>query len=387
MLCLLLFFLAFEFFVLHGISQILALPFTTTTLDQYGYLEMGKAGLKTGLFAERSPVYSAWISLLCKLISNNLIVLFYYEKIISVSILSGLMYVLGHRLFNKWTGLFFFAWTWNCKYLILETNGSHGMAAIFLVLAFIFLSVNHQFIRQVYIPMLFFSACCRSEMWMVIFLFVLSQFYLLIKDFNTSFAIRKALSSLQFQASLLMLLLCFVLLVFFKRHVSYHEVDRFSVAFMQNFTVNYVERNNLYDKYPLRWEASIEVLKAHFPEAKTTLQIFTKYPKEILLHLCYNLKLALQIPAIVIGSLSYPFAFLALLAWLLTFYFSGFNKTNISRSHVILLISTFFLIPISIVLKVSMRYYIQLIPVLMVLFVYCGLFLIKRFKNKWQTIH
>jgi hypothetical protein len=370
------------FIVPVSLQVILNLPFPTIT-DQDSYLLTAKPVVESGLFFERSPIYSSWLGLIYIINGDDMASLYHNEKIASIIIFSSLMFILGWRLFDKWTALCFFAWAWNCKYLIVEPNGSHAMASIFLILAFIFLSFRNKLLRPFFIFMLVLSAWCRSEMWVVIFIFSIVSAFSYLKEMNFRIKVKQLLTSGQVQTSIFIVISCITLLFFFKANKFQSEPGRFSIAYSQNFAVNYVERNNLRSKFPDPWSSWPEILNEYLPGAITPVEILKKYPQEFILHILYNIKLSVfRLPGIVIGSVNY-FLFGFMLFYLsLNFYFTERNVRRLTKSHRILMGSTFVLVLMSYFFKVAMRYYIQLIPVLMILFVWASYISYIEFSRK-----
>ena len=362
-----------KLFVLKSIGIILNLPFPSHT-DQDGYLTAGQEFVNSGLFLARAPLYSLWMGLMYSLSGNDIAALYYNEKIASVFLMSLLMLILGWKFFDKWTALFFFLWIWNCKYLITEPNGSHTLAAVFLILALIFVSLKNKFFHSFFVLMLFFSALCRSEMWIVILIFsTISILYYLLKAKNKK-TFKENFKIEHFSGFIIICSACIILLFYFKSNKFNPEPGRLSIAFCQNFSVNYVERNNLFAKYPNPWSDWIIIWKESVPKANSPADVLKFYPKELIKHLFYNIKLSVKaIPATVFGLIDKFSFMIAMCCWLTSFYFFRRNFSIFNTLTISLLLSTFVLIITSFIFKVAMRYYEQLIPVLMILFVFMSI--------------
>ena len=96
---------------------------------------------------------------------------FFVEKYTSVALLSVATGLLAWRLFGFPAGVLLGCWVANCRYLLLETNGSHALAASLYVLAALCLVMPWKSVRlPMALLLTYFSAQARSEMWVPLML-------------------------------------------------------------------------------------------------------------------------------------------------------------------------------------------------------------------------
>ncbi len=356
--------------------------------DQDGYLAAGANFAEYFTFMQRAPLYSMWVGIIYFFSGKNLETTFFAEKIISILLFSMLMIWLGWRLFDKWAGLLMFVWVWNCKYLLFETNGSHTLAACLFILSILGLFLPANIRLPAAMLMLFFSAMCRSEMWVV---FIGVAGCLTIKrfrDWRNNQEIAPSSARLQVPYWIAAVLIGGGFYFTSAVNISAPEPERLSIAFEQNFAINYIERKGLAHQYKNPWVEWHSIWSTALPDAETPFEGLRKYPGEILEHGIYNLRLFVYaFPAIILGF-DYPILMgFAFGFWALSFV--AFNHPYRTKQIdgelkgllTIWFVAILLLIPISIVLRVAARYYIQLMPVQMIIALAVGRMILSRFPN------
>lgn len=363
--------------------------------DQDLYLQSGKIFYENFTLLERAPLYSVWMGLMYVLSGKNIETLFWAEKIVSVLLLSSVLGVLFWRLFNKFVGIIVSTWCLNLKYLLLESNGSHTFSAIFLVIALIFLKIMpDRWKLPSSILALFLSAQCRSEMYIPLFLILLYVAgNLLLKSFRR----HQSQSYIFRYSSKLSITICVICIIGFYSlaKVSPYRIEnnRFTNAIKGNFAINYVERKGLQSTYPNAWDNYPRIWNDVFPDDESPLTAMQKYPTEFTGHFIYNVKLFFRTILANVAAFSFPlWGFFIVLSYILLFFVQRkeFLNTKTSDRQIIQLImifsaATLVLIPISLVLLVAARYYIQLIPIQMLGIVAFILFIFSKFLKRPAT--
>jgi len=360
-------------------------------MDQDWYLENGRNFAEHFVFMWRTPVYSSWVGTIYLLCGSDIKTTFFVEKIIAVVLLSLLVCWLGWKVLDKWTGLLMAIWVWNCKYLLLETNGSHTLAASLFVLSLLCLYLPVEFARTpMAMLMLFLSGMCRLEMRVVVALVI---GYLLVKYFRKwrrGNGIEKAIAHKELLAWVMLVFIATGLYLLFMTRVSTLEPSIPAHAFKQNFAANYVERKGLSDKYQDAWRQNPMIWSEALPGATTPIDALIKYPGEVMGHFYWNLRLFIRaLPANVL-AFYHPLPMLLLFglwAWVcLVTGKSGDGPVFKLDAQKLLpgwLTAVLVLIPISIVLRVAARYYQQLIVVEMVVLLAIARVAITYLKKAW----
>jgi len=356
-------------------------------MDQDLYLAAGRDFVDGFVFLWRSPLYSAWMGIIYWVSGQDLKNCFYAEKIASVFFLSVLVGWLGWLLFDKWTGLLLAFWVLNCKYLLLETNSSHALAACVLVLSGLCLYLPNKSIRlPAALSMLLLSTQFRSEMWVPLFA---TAIYLAARQLRAWIRHRRLVALIDYAVLpswLAAIVPCVGLLYLVSFRVSNVEPQRLTVAFKQNFAVNYVERYQMFSQFPDPWSQWPAIWASALPGASRPVDALVRYPGEFFQHVLYNLRLCSRsFPANVLASDRPLLVGLTLIAYFSWYFRLGLDRSlRSSLSHpalVVIACSMGLLIPISLALRVAVRYYIQLIPVQLIIMVLVGRGLINRLRK------
>jgi hypothetical protein len=343
-------------------------------MDQDWYLETGQSFAEHFVFMWRTPIYSAWMGTIYLLSGESVKTTFFAEKIAAVALLSLLVCWLGWQIFDKWTGLLMAVWVWNCKYLLLETNGSHTLASSLFVLSLLCLYLPADFARTpLAVLLLFLSGMCRLEMRVVAALVV---GHLLVRYFvawRCDDRAKKVMAHKELLAWAVVVFIAAGLYALFMIRVSTLEPSIPGHAFRQNFAANYVERKGVSDKYPDAWRQNPVIWNEVLPGATTPIDALIKYPGEVIGHFYWNLKLLIRaLPANVL-ALYQPLLMLLLFGlWAWAYWVAGESgsgsvfKLDAQKLLPAWLAAILVLIPITIVLRVAARYYQQLIVVEMI---------------------
>lgn len=355
------------FMLQTGRGLLLSLPFPTNT-DQDGYLLAGESFADHFVFMWRAPIYSAWIGIIHLLCGRDLSTTFFVEKIASVTILSLCVFCLGWRLFDRWTGLLMGLWIWNCKYLLLETNGSHTLAASLFILSLLCLYLPAKEIRlPIATLMLFLSAMCRMEMRVALAVIGLYLIARRLRDwFTKDRAIRANKKSVISWLTVVVMIAS--LSILFMKRAAFAEPSIPSHAFRQNFAANYVERKGLSGKYPDPWRQNPVIWDEALRGAETPFDALRLYPNEISAHIVWNLKLMIRALPANLLAFHHPWLMLAVLAlWSLFIFRRPIEKQLLHLDERRLLLpfcaAILLLIPMTIIYRVAARYYQQIIIV------------------------
>jgi hypothetical protein len=340
------------------------------------------------IFFWRSPLYGAWMGVFYLVSGCDPQLCFYLEKFASLVVLSLSVAYLGCRLFDIRSGLLMGFWTLNCKYVVLETNGSHALAATLFALSLNCLLLRNQAARvPTALLVMFLSTQVRSEMWVP---------FLAIVAYLAARSVRKRLSGQgpEFFVTSKMRhywIICSViglgLILLFNARPSPEEPHRFSEAFAMNFALNYIDRHHLSARNSLAetdwryiWVNALPGVSRSADAIeldREELHPFTavrKYPGEMLIHVAYNLRLAATaLPAVFLAFDRRGVMFLIVTGYLLSLALikkadDRPDKWNsFSREFRYLLLTwslaICLLVPVSLVLRVVARYYIQLVPI------------------------
>ena len=366
-------------FILHRhLPQRVVYP--PTSDDQRGmYLQAGQIFADYGTFFQRAPGYSAWLGLVYLASNRDLRSTFYIDKYSSTFILIFLIACLGWRLFDFRTGVLLGFWGLNCKYLILESNGSHTFAACFFAGSLLSLLIKRDALRlPVALLLLFLSAQARSEMYVALWIVLaVLAIQLLLRWRKGQLVISRGATAW----ALGTLVLCVALYATFVARRIAPEPNRMRETFCMSFALNYIERNNLPKTIPAQ-QIWADVFPAISPPAAELKRDASKidvvgtvlhYPKEIASHFIYNIKLAVRaLPAMVIGIDRLLLVLGAFVLYLASFFVWKPKPrwptlpAIIRQQFWLWSLASLALIPISLVLNVVARYYIQLLPVLMI---------------------
>jgi hypothetical protein len=359
------------------------LRFPTNT-DQDIYLAAGENFAKRFIFLWRAPLYSAWLGMFYFLSGGDLQRCFFFEKLLSILLLSGLVACLAYRLFDIRTSMLLGVWVLNCKYFILEANNSHTLATSLFIVSLLCLLLSNQALRlPTALLALFLSTQVRSEMW-IIFLAVI--LYLVGRSIKRWITMRKHVGQFsiagQFHWLSCLAIGAFLSVLFFLR-LGPAEPSRLDVALTQNFAANYVERNHLSERYPDPWRSYLAIWSEALPEAPNPAAALRHYPDEVLGHVLYNMKLSLKaLPANVL-SFDHPLIMLIIFTVYLGLIILGIPASDHSvkwksipeetkRLVTLWLTATCLLIFLTFIFRAAVRYYIPLIPVQLMFIAFIG---------------
>jgi hypothetical protein len=352
--------------------------------DQEQYLASGGTFLERFTLEWRTPLYSIWMAGFYLLSGRDVKTCYYLEKVVSVLLLSLLVGWLGRQLFDTRTGLLLGIWVLNCKYLMIETNGSHILpASIFVLSLLCFFLPNRAMRLPAALLLLFISTQARQEMWVPFLAVVGYLAWRAVKRLIRGQAStgRLTLSGLRYWLAVIVIGGGLGLLIFWRLGPPIEH--RINYAFAQTFAYTYVERHHLSEKYPNPWISFEQVIAEAMP-AIGTVPAFSPwtamkyYPVETRAHFIYNIKMAIRaLPAMVL-VLDHPILMLVIFLIYLASYIiwrepGGYLKRwksipdDTRRLMIIWILSIFLLILPTIVFNVAARYYIQLIPTELVL--------------------
>lgn len=349
-----------------------------TGSDQDTYLEAGKEVVEHGRFIWRAPFYGAWMGLFYFVSGKTLQICFNIEKYFSVLLLGLLVAFLGFRLFDLRTGLLMGIWILNCKYFIIEANGTHAFVGSLFTMSMISLMLENQYARlPLALLSLFMAAQVRIDMWIPFLTFVIITGFFLLKRRIAGRAVNWAFATQSRPHWLICFTIGVVVSVLFTLRPWSIEPQIRSEAFFNNFAVNYVERKNLLDRYPRPWAEVPQILKEALPGTSDTISVIRMYPGEVEAHFLYNLKLFPR--ALIANFLAFDNSLLMLLVFI--FYFGSYivwkrpddylEKWKDISIEVRLQIAASFIaicwiIPMTLAFRVASRYYIPLLPLQLV---------------------
>src|SRR4051812_29459938 len=131
--------------------------------DQSNYLNEAPQFQRHLLLDPKVPLYTVWYSLFYAT-APNLYWCFYIERYALILLISVLVAFLGYRLFDHRTSLMLGFATLNAKYLVVEPNGSNGLAAAMTVAAALCLTSRKSLRWPGAILFLYLSMLARPEM-------------------------------------------------------------------------------------------------------------------------------------------------------------------------------------------------------------------------------
>jgi hypothetical protein len=332
--------------------------------DQDYYLHGGAEFARHFVVLHRAPFYSIWMAFWFVASGENLHQTYYTEKIASVILLATLTGFLSCRLFTYPCGVFIGCWLANCHYFLHETNGSHALAAALYVGAALCLFLPWKSAR---IPsallMSFLSIQARSEMWIP---------FLAIVAILVLNGLRGRLQNLHPLPWLMFAVIIGMLIMFISARSGPPEQSRFAEAFRENYAKGYVERNNLSERYPDPWGESEIIWEESMPGATSILGAIREYPGRISQHCLHNVRMMPRaIGAMIISIESFSLMLASIAACcIMAFSFRSQRMSPFDREaiHYLLLWggALVLLIPLSIVFRVAARYYIQLVPFMLI---------------------
>ncbi|MFN0084188.1 MAG: hypothetical protein ACKVX9_02265 [Blastocatellia bacterium] len=344
--------------------------------DQEEYLASGVAASETHVFFWKAPLYSLWLAAFYRIAGRDAAWYPSLEKAVSVILLALMTGALSWRLIDARTGLFAVFWVLQCKYLLVEPNNSHTLAAILTAASAICLTLKQPYGLPSALFALYLSTLVRAEMRLV--LVVMAG--VLICRVALECAGKKRRPSLQASAvacwGACLLLAASLSLLFFLRQGGENRYPLIDEAFAQNFAACYVERNNLQAVYPNPWKSCHEIQRAVMPGTTTMLGAFRHYPGVVASHILYNMRVSLRaIPASVLGIHHQALWLLAAALYLLSYMLkwtaaspgNGWSRLSPGqRSHLTTFALSMSMLALNTWLfRAAARYYIQLIPLLL----------------------
>jgi hypothetical protein len=360
--------------------------------DQLMYLAGGEMFGEQLRFFWRAPLYGFWMGLFYLGAGRDQRLAFYAEKYVSMFLLGVAIAYLGKALFDTRTGVLMGVWALNCKYLVLETNSSHIIAAVLYTVSLLCFFLPE---RKARLPFALFalllSTQVRSEMWVSLFVVAicLCAYAILIRLKGKSLQPVLEIGSVKYWK--MAALAASAVLLIFNLRIGPPEDHRLSEAFAMNFALNYLERNRPLQLDNQDWKnvwvtalpgvsPSFEAIEKNRGEIHPFAAILN-YPQEMVSHVVYNLKLFLYaFPATVLAFDRQLVVAIAFLIYTLS-YILRKPDWNALRHRisphdrmwiVIWSFSIVSLIPVSFALRVVARYYIPLIPILMAAVMICA---------------
>lgn len=374
------------FFLLHRGLQSYPQLIYPPGPDQINYLNEAPDFENHLLVDPKAPLYTVWFGLFYS-VNRDLRWQFYAERIASIFLLSVLVAFLGRRLFDLRTGLFLGFWTLNCKYLVLEPNGTNALAASMFVAAALCLTSKRENLRwPAAVFFLFLSSLSRPEMMVPL---GLALVYLAWKAFGWFRSQRRKAGSLLpanwYHCSAILVIVS-AITAFVKTHSNPVAPWSTSYAFFTAFAVNYIRRNNLFQQYPDAWLFTPQIIHKVMPNVtepvsplasplRGIVQAWKLYPQECLYNTFYNVKVSIiTLPAIALGWQSRILMFVATVVWVGSYFLvRGSNRENFKRTPatvwrdlLIQSVAGSSLIAVSIFFLVLWRYYLPLLPVMLI---------------------
>jgi hypothetical protein len=348
-----------------------AVAFPTHT-DQDGYLQAGHDFVAGFHMLERAPLYSIWMGLFHLIGGGDPTRVLFLEKLASTLLLGALTGWAAALLFGGLTGGVLAFWAIDAKYLFLEPNGSHVLAAALLMLGVAALLARGPSRWPLALLAIFFAAQVRSEMSVVLLLFVGISLWRagVRRELRRDGAVRVWVGCI---------ILAGLFLGLSHSRASGREPERYAVAFGQNFAVNYLEIHSAMELYPTPWSSYREVWSRFLPRASDSIGSTTlgntlrHYPEDVLRHFAHNARLAVRaLPAMIVPSHPLRLLLIVVLACAVRFSWirrsgpriSDWRRLPETRRQEIetLFICSLALVPLSLVFRVAARYYLPLLP-------------------------
>jgi hypothetical protein len=355
--------------------------------DQTMYLAGAKYFAAEFRFFWRSPFYGAWMGVFYLLSGYDLQLCFYLEKYTSLFLFALSVAGLGYRLFDTRTAILMGLWVLNLKYVVLETNSSHILAAtLFVCSTLCLLTLNEKKRLPVALLVFFLSTQVRSEMWVPLFFIIACLLFIAIKRYRSNREMFGANLKTASSAWVACAVVVIGLTILFNSRLSPREPGRLAEAFAMNFALNYIDRNHLVKNdsdtdtpWMQIWvdalpgvSKSVEAIELDREEIHPFTAI-QRYPAQMKAHILYNLKLAVvAFPAVFLAFDNRILMAIILLIYILSFFIKTGNirhpekwqslAPEVRQLLFLWLLAILLLIPISFALRVVARYYVQLIP-------------------------
>jgi hypothetical protein len=339
--------------------------------DQEEYLRAGVTAAERGVFFWKAPLYSLWLSLFYTLSGADPERSFYLEKAASIALLAGLTGFLARRIFDLGATVLATVWVLNCKYLLQEPNNSHTLTACLFTLGAVLVVRAAPGAR---LPLLllvtYLATLVRAEMRLPLAAIIA---WALLSILKPSLAGGSAGELFSVRATVLCAAIAIVIgSLFVLRADNESRYLLADEAFAQNFAANYVERLELSEQYPNPWGEAHAIMQLAMPGARTLTEAIIRYPAEVLRHAFYNVKVSIRaVPAAILGWKSKVVMALALMLYGCLCLFRrnreiGWYALDDDQRRMLIVwgMASGLLVLNTYLFRSAARYYIQLIPVL-----------------------
>ncbi len=345
--------------------------------DQDEYLKDAQITAEQFAFARVRPLYSSWLAGFYLISGKDLRRCLYLEKTVSVLMLSLLIAFLGLMLFDGRTALLLFIWVLNCKYLMTEPNGSHALAASMLVASVLCFYLP---VRAARLPaslfIMFLSLKVREEMIVpltfIVAMLVLRAIYRWKKRERSAQAAEVTGKYYWIGAAIIFA----AMLALFAARPNNSTSPYISVLIRTEFAGTYVRRTGLIDQLPGKkpWvQEAWDVTYERLPGVKKDFDVIRMYPREELANIIYNVKITPRVASAMFLSFDRPKVMLAaFLLYFLSFIIwpgrdGRFQRWRpLSKEIAIFLviwgIGSVLIVGLVLLLYISSRHYVQLIP-------------------------
>jgi hypothetical protein len=349
--------------LLNGSQRCLSLPYPPRS-DQDNYLLAGRSAAE-GTLSERAPLYSLWMAAFYEVSNRDLRRTFEIEKLGGTLLLAVVTALLGWHLFDGAAGILAGAWTMNCKYLLQETNGSHAVAAALWAGGLLALSSSIRARRVLGLTLLFLTTQVRYDMRAP---FALAVTFLAARDWTD--VARRAEPGGWRRVALpwsSTVLICGLLWAGLHFRTDHDMPDRLSVAFRQSFALTYAERHHILYRFPNAWNTWPAIWDEALPGAPDVASALRKYPYALLGHVASQAGLSLRVLPALVLAFEIPLLMLVLVPSYLGCSSlrgrepkapSSRGSGDAAAAAAALLV----LVPVSCIIRVAARNYIQLIP-------------------------
>jgi hypothetical protein len=332
--------------------------------DQDGYLSAASRASQGQGLQHRAPLYSAFLALHFLGERRSAEEAFHNERVFEILALAVALGVLMGLLLGFESGVAAGCLASHSRYLLMEPNGSHVFAVLWWLAGLIVLVIGGGRGRPLAAFLFFSSGFARSELWLAAGPAIL---VLCFDDFRDRKgrcqpALSRGWTTAAVAASAVALLLPLA--------SAEPEQSRFAVAYQQNFSVRYVEMNDLGDRYRHAWVEVDEIWASiHGPNVGVVAGVFREpllHARRLLAEVVTSFR---AVPATIL-ALDDPAAPLAIallsLALSLLLRRNDLQTTESMRDRLRPLMAAMgllVLIPVSWIFRSAARYYLPLLPV------------------------
>ncbi len=381
-------------FLYHSLEQ--RIPFPTDS-DQDEYLSESRVIAEQFRFPLARQLYMTWLAAFEK-VTGDLRETFFLEKTVSTLLLAFLLAVLGWKLFDARTGFLILIWVLNCKYLLIEPNGSHTLAAAMTVAS----------VLCFYLP--WRTAALPASLFILLLSIKVREEMIVPVAFVTGFLVVRALyrwwlgraasinrMPLNYYYLGAAVVLFAGMIVLFSARPNSSTSPYYSTIMRAEFAGTYVNRTGLRSQLPGKgpWvsEAWNLTYNEKLPGVKTDFDVIRLYPREELANIVYNLKITPRVASAMFLGFDHPLLMMAaFLLYLVSFVvWPGANgvfqrwqpiPTETLTLMVVWALGTCLIAGLICLLYISARHYVQLIPVEII----AMLFLVRFFMSKLLPI-